>query len=73
MKQPYPQDSNYTELSRELAELMDRLEQGDLDIDNAITCYERGLTIVNILENHLKKAENRVNILRSELDGSEEE
>ena len=50
----------YKELSDELAQVMADLEQGDLDIDDAVICYERGLVIVRELEKHLKDAENKV-------------
>ncbi len=57
--------ANYTELSRELSEVLARLEQGDLDVDTAVASYDRGLQIITILEEHLLKAENRVNELKA--------
>ena len=73
-----PTDPNYTELSQELNELMARLEQGDLDIDVAVECYDRGLQIVSILETNLLQAENRVSDLKAAsiaigIDAGEEE
>lgn len=56
---------NYTELSQELAEVMARLEQGDLGVDAAVACYQRGLQIVSRLEAHLKQAENQVSQLKA--------
>jgi len=59
---------NYDELNTELAELLSRLETGELAIDDAVKSYERGIEIVKILENHLRSAENRVKLLRDSLD-----
>jgi exodeoxyribonuclease VII small subunit len=57
--------ANYIELSQELNGVMTRLEQGELDVDEAVECYDRGLQIVSILETHLSDAENRVSELRA--------
>jgi exodeoxyribonuclease VII small subunit len=62
---------NYTELSKELAEVMARLEQGDLDVDQAVQTYDRGLQIVGMLEAHLLEAENIVIKLKAQADASE--
>jgi exodeoxyribonuclease VII small subunit len=57
--------ATYKELSDELQQVMSSLEQGDLDIDEAVTCYERGLAIVKELEAHLRDAENKVTELKA--------
>ena len=65
---------SYAELSEELAQVMTDLENGELDIDEAVRCYERGLAIVKELEAHLKDAENKVTELKAQvLDELEEE
>ncbi|GEM_PF-4594763 len=63
---PADDQPNYTTLSQELSEVMARLEQGDLDVDEAVDCYDRGLQIIAILETHLLNAENKVNELRAQ-------
>lgn len=72
-KTPGTSGENYQQLNAELATVMAELEQGDLDIDDAVRCYERGLELVKLLETHLKKAENRVTELKSSLELDEEE
>lgn len=62
---------SYKQLSDELAKVMGELEQGDLDIDEAVVCYERGLQIVKELEAHLKEAENKVIELKAAADEEE--
>jgi exodeoxyribonuclease VII small subunit len=63
----------YKELSAELDKVMADLEQGDLDIDAAVKCYERGLVIVSELETHLRDAENKVVELKASLDATASE
>ena len=57
---------SYAELTQELAQLMQQLEQGELDLDAAVLAYDRGLVIVKSLEADILKAENRVSQLRAE-------
>jgi exodeoxyribonuclease VII small subunit len=56
---------DYQALSSELALLMSQLEQGDLDVDEAVTCYERALSLVGQLETYLSQAENRITELKA--------
>lgn len=64
----------YKQLSAELDKVMSQLEGGDLDIDEAVASYERGLSIVKELETHLKDAENKVVELKaSVMSGDEDE
>jgi exodeoxyribonuclease VII small subunit len=74
-KQQSYEGFSYKELSEELAKVMADLEQGDLDIDDAVGSYERGLRIVKELEAHLKDAENKVVELKASVisDDSEDE
>lgn len=64
---------NYTDLSAELQQVMRKLEQGDLDIDEAVRCYERGLVIVAELEKYLQTAENKVTELKASALAADEE
>lgn len=68
------QSTGYKELSEELDQVMADLEGGQLDIDQAVTAYERGLAIVRELETYLKQAENKVSELKAAvIDELEEE
>ena len=51
---------SYGELKAELDQIMQRLAREDLDIDEALQLYKRGLAIVNQLEAYLKSAKNEV-------------
>ena len=51
---------NYKQLSEELETILNKLQSGELDIDDAIKQYEQGMAIVQQLQTYLKQAENKV-------------
>lgn len=52
--------SDYKTLNAELDEVLAKLQSEDLDVDEAVTLYERGIEITKHLEAYLKDAENKV-------------
>jgi exodeoxyribonuclease VII small subunit len=59
------QEFDYTALSEELDLILNQLQTGELDIDDSVRLYERGMKIVKQLENYLVTAENRVKKIKS--------
>lgn len=59
---------SYQELSAELDEVMARLQTEDIDIEEAVKAYGRGMTIVAELEQQLKNAENKVKKIKLQFD-----
>ena len=59
-----PKKQTYRELSDELDEIISGLQTDDLDVDDAIKRYERGMEIVKDLEAQLKDAENKIKIVK---------
>jgi exodeoxyribonuclease VII small subunit len=55
----------YETLRAELDALMAELQREDLDVDEAVTQYERGLQLVKELEQYLASAENKVKELKA--------
>jgi exodeoxyribonuclease VII small subunit len=51
---------DYKKLSAELDELLETLQTADLDVDEAVKAYERGMAIAKQLETYLKQAENKI-------------
>lgn len=58
---------NYIQLSEELDALLERLESGDLNVDEAVAAYERGTEILKSLQRYLEQSEQRVMVLRDSL------
>lgn len=55
----------YQPLSQELDDILAKLQTSDLDIDEAMILYERGMTISRDLETYLKTAENKITKLKT--------
>lgn len=56
---------NYQKLQAELDGIMQELQREDIDIDEALKHYERGLIIIKDLEQYLEGAENRVREIKA--------
>lgn len=54
---------DYQALSRELDQLLDSLQSAELDIEQAVKAYERGMAIIAEIETILKAAENKVSTI----------
>ncbi len=61
-----PTPKSYRELSTELDALMTELQSGELDIDEAVKKYQRGMEIVKELQKYLKEAENKVKKVKAD-------
>ena len=48
---------------RDLEALVDRLEQGDLPLEESVAAFERGVTLTRACQTALKEAEQKVEIL----------
>ena len=60
--------ADYETLRRELDGILDDLQSGSLDIDQALEKYRRGLELVKRLEKYLDKAENTVRELKTKFN-----
>lgn len=58
----------YESLSAKLDDVISRLQNGDLDIDQAAVAYEQGMALVKRMEQHLKTVENRVSKIKKSFD-----
>lgn len=52
--------TDYKTLSTELDEILSKLQSAELNVDEAVDLYERGMKIAKQLEAYLKEAENKV-------------
>ena len=65
---PSKKPINYRVLNEELETILEVLQSGDLDIDEAVNKYERGMEIVKDLQKYLKEAENKVTKVKKSFD-----
>lgn len=56
--------NSYQSLSLQLDEVLTKLEQPDIDIDEAVMLYEQGQKIIKQLNTYLAKAENKIEKIR---------
>jgi exodeoxyribonuclease VII small subunit len=63
-------DPRFEDAYQELADIIDRLESGDLSLDESMTLFERGRTLVMLCEKQLNAAELRVSQLLGDADGN---
>jgi len=60
--------ADYQTLMAELETILAELQQEDLDVDQAVKQYQRGLELVRQLEQYLEGAENTVKELKAKFD-----
>ena len=53
-------EPDYRAMSDELETIVADLQQDDIDVDEAMQKYERGLELIKLLEKYLKTAENKI-------------
>ena len=48
---------------QELESIVSKMEQGDLSLEEALSCFERGITLARSSQEQLKTAEQKIQIL----------
>jgi exodeoxyribonuclease VII small subunit len=71
---PIPKAGNETQpdfeaAMRELEQLVERLEQGDLSLEESLAAFERGVSLTRACQSALKEAEQKVEILLKKAGG----
>lgn len=56
---------------RDLEEIVERLEHGDLPLEESLTAFERAVTLTRSCQTALKVAEQRVEILLKKAGGAQ--
>lgn len=63
-------EKDYRTLSAELDDMLAKLQDPDIQVDEAVQLYERGLTLLAGLEKHLKQAENKLTKIKLDQPGN---
>jgi len=58
-------EPSYQEVSDQLDAVLSRLQQPDIQVDEAVKLYEEGLALAAALEKHLQLAENTITKLKT--------
>ncbi|WP_105903044.1 exodeoxyribonuclease VII small subunit [Vibrio gangliei] len=66
-----PENMSFEESLTELDALVNQLENGDLDLEDALKKFERGIALARSSQTKLTEAEQRVEILLRDEDKSE--
>ncbi len=62
---------SFEEALKELEEIVNSLERGDVSVEDAIEAYERGSMLKNQCEKRLKEAKMKVEKIQSSQNGKE--
>ena len=64
---------NFEETMKELEEIVQKLENGDLNLDESIKEFEKGMALSKNASKYLEDAEKKITILVKDKDGNLEE
>ncbi len=59
---------SYEEASKQLEEIINKLENGNLPMSEAVVLFEEGQRLAKICYEHLNKAKGKLTIIKEELD-----
>lgn len=65
------QDMTYKEASQELEILVRSLESGDLELEESLANYTRGVELIKSLRERLDHAEQQVKVLVKDMEGND--
>ena len=58
-------DISFEEALKDLEKIVEDLNNGDMELENAITAYEKGIELKNICEERLKNAQERIELIQN--------
>jgi len=59
-------DITFEQALNSLEEIVDKLNDGDMELEKAISAYEKGMKLKNICEAKLKNAQERIELIQTE-------
>jgi exodeoxyribonuclease VII small subunit len=69
---PAPGEMRFSDSLTELESIVSALESGQLDVEDSLARYERGVTLLRACQARLAEAEQRVTMLMGELEQDED-
>lgn len=65
------EDLSYKEASTELELIIRNLESGDMELEDSLDSYTRGVELLKSLRARLADAEQKVSVLMKDIDGND--
>lgn len=65
------EELTYKEASQELERIIRSLESGDMELEDSLESYTRGVELLKSLRSRLSEAEQKVSILLRDVDGTD--
>lgn len=65
------EELTYKEASQELERIIRSLESGDMELEESLESYTRGVELLKSLRSRLAEAEQKVSILLQDVDGTD--
>lgn len=65
-----PEPKPFDQGMAELEQIVQRLEAGELPLEEALAAFEAGIGLVRMLNQRLSEAETRIEVLSRDTDGS---
>ncbi len=65
------EELTYKEASQELERIIRSLESGDMELEDSLESYTRGVELLKSLRSRLSEAEQKVSILLQDVDGTD--
>ena len=59
-------DITFEQALNSLEEIVDQLNDGEMELEKAISAYEKGMKLKNICEAKLKNAQERIELIQKE-------
>jgi exodeoxyribonuclease VII small subunit len=59
---------NFESSLKELESIVEKLEKGEISLEESLGLYEQGITLVKFCNSQLNAAEKKIEILQKELD-----
>ena len=68
---PVPEEMRFSDALAELESIVSALEGGQLELEESLARYERGVALLRACQSRLAEAEQRVTMLMGEIEGDE--
>lgn len=65
-----PRDKKFEDALRDLEGIVEKLETGDLSLEEALGAFEEGVTLVRLLDEKLTVVEKRIEVLTRDQGGA---